>query len=251
MWSERFLFTFGALFAVGMWIVVGKRHKDVKDGYGRQASDNIRLLIVAAAIVILFTHFIYYWRHSDLLYPNIGAVLALVLGGVAGSFSARFVKTLFEARFGAKDPLIGALVVLILVIVYSLPIYYQELATLGKYISLSSVKTPILELGFTEHQEVQSAVFSANAPTGAETSSAIPRPSDPRPGLDALIRGVSDDDVEGDALSRDDRYILYFAGKFSGPRESNEKWQIHDDMLQSTRTFLSPVRELAGSSSIC
>jgi hypothetical protein len=246
MWNESFLFTFGALFAIGMWTVITKRHTDVKNGEGRQVADNLKFLLIGVAGAILLTHFYYYWKHSGFLIPTLGAVLVLVIGAVVGSFSARFVTTLFNVRFGAKDPLIGVLVVLILVIVYSLPIYSQQISSLGRYIGLSSIKTPILELGFAEHREVQSAVISASKPTGGETSSAIPRPSDPRPGLDALIHGVSDEDIERDTLSRDDRYIVYFAGKFPEPKDTNEQWQMHNDMLQNTKLFLQPVKRLAG-----
>jgi len=245
MWNESFLFTLGALFAIGMWAVIIKRHKDLKNGEGRQAADNLRLLILGAAIIILASHFYYYWKHSGFLIPSLGAILVLLIGAIVGSFSARFVTTLFAARFGAKDPLIGVFAVLLLVVVYSLPIYSQQLANLGRYVGLSSIKTPILELGFAEHREVQSAVFSASKPTGGETSSAIPRPSDPRPGLDALIHGVSDDDIERDTLSRDDRYIVYFEGKFE-PKDGKVEWKIHNGMLQNTKIFLQPVKRLAG-----
>jgi hypothetical protein len=119
MWNESFLFTFGALFAIGMWAVIAKRHKDLKNGQGRQAADNLRLLILSAATVVLVSHFYYHWKHSGFLTPSLGAILVLLIGAIAGSFSARFVTTLFAARFGAKDPLIGVLAVLILVVVYS------------------------------------------------------------------------------------------------------------------------------------
>jgi hypothetical protein len=229
-----------------MWAVIAKRHKDVKNGEGRQASDNLRFLLIAFAIILLASHFIYYWRRSEFLYPGLGGVLSLVLGAVVGSFSARFVTSLFQARFGARDPLIGVSVVLILVIIYSLPVYRQQITSLGSHIGLSSIKTPVLELGFTEHREVQSAVISASRPTGGETSSAIPRPSDPRPGLDALIHGVSDEEIDDDLLSKDDRYILFFAGKLSEPADQDAKWEIRNETLQRTKTFLQPVKSLAG-----
>src|SRR5260370_7174393 len=245
MWNESFLFTLGAIFAIGMWAVIIKRHKDLKIGEGRHAVVNLRLLILGAVISILASYFYYYWKHSCFLIPSLGAILVLLIGAIVGRFSARFVTTLFAARFGDKDPLIGVFAVLLLVVVYSLPIYSQQLANLGRYVGLSSIKTPILELGFAEHREVQSAVFSASKPTGGETSSAIPRPSDPRPGLDALIHGVSDDDIERDTLSRDDRYIVYFEGKFE-PKDGKVEWKIHNGMIQNTKIFLQQVKRLAG-----
>jgi hypothetical protein len=84
-------------------------------------------------------------------------------------------------------------VLVLLVIVYSLPVYQREISALLGHIGLSSLKTPIGELTFTEHSRFQGAVVSAAKPTGEERSSALPRPSYPRPGLDSLRHAVSED----------------------------------------------------------
>src|ERR1700693_115544 len=192
MWDERFLFVLSALFAIGMWVVVGLRHAAAKSGRSTTPLDDSRRLVVIVAILILAGHSYYHWRTSGLSYPGVGSVLAVLLGGAVGSFSARFVWSLFGARFGAKDPLIGVLALLILVIVYSLPVYRREISTLLGNVGLSSVKTPFVELSFTERPQLRSAVFSASKPSGDEHSSAISRPSDPRPGLNGLKHAVSE-----------------------------------------------------------
>src|SRR5271165_4758064 len=118
-------------------------------------------------VLILAGRYFYYnaYPESDIdlasPYPNLGTVLAFVIGSTVGSFSARFVWSLFGARFGAKDPLVGVLALLLLVIVYSLPVYQREISAISSHIGLSSIKTPIAELTFTERSQFQSSVVSA------------------------------------------------------------------------------------------
>jgi hypothetical protein len=238
MWNESFLFVFGAFVSVAMWIVISKERRNLK------TSKYLRLFLVIGASTVLLVHFLYYLGISGLVYPGVGALLALVIGGVVGSFSAKFVGSLFGARFGATDPLIGVAALLILVVVYSLPTYHQQLSGLLGHLGQASIKTPILELGFTARPALQSAVISANRPTG-QAPSAIARPSDPRPGLDALLHEVSDKNVETDVLSRDDRYITYFKGEFDS-RTSPDTGVLEDQVISATRDFLRPIKRVAG-----
>jgi hypothetical protein len=246
MWDEAFLFVFGALFSISLWIVVGKRHRDVKRGKSTGESNGLRRLALFVAGIILGTYCIHYWFRSGLLYPGLGALLALLIGAVVGSFTARFVWSLFEARFGAKDPLIGVSVLLLLVVVYSIPVYHRELSALSGHIGLSSIKTPVLELGFAEHSQLRSSVIPASDPAGKEKSSAVPRPNNPRPALDALKHALSAESADSDYLAKDDRYILFFAGESVPDPPKGAYGKLSDPTLENVKTFFNPLKALAG-----
>src|ERR1700730_291242 len=151
IWDDRFVFVLSAFFAIAMWIVVAKRREAAKGGRHPYLANSLLALILTVLIVILAGRYLYYrtYPHSDIdlasPYPRLGTVLAFVIGSAVGSFSARFVWSLFGARFGAKDPLIGVLALVLLVIVYTLPVYQREMSSVLSQIGLSSLKTPIAE----------------------------------------------------------------------------------------------------------
>jgi len=240
MWDDRFIFVLSALFGISLWIVISKRRAAIRTGrppwfaYGLLTS-----IIAAIAIILTIRYFGHVTEPEGLQYPGLGLVLAIIIGGAVGSFSARFVWSLFSARFGAKDPLIGVLVLLLLVIVYSLPVYQREISALLSHVGLSSLKTPIGELTFTEHSRFQGAVVSAAKPSGDERSSALPRPSYPRPGLDSLRHAVSGG--PNDYLIKDARYIAFFDGR-DDVRPDEDPAQ---PVIVATRTFPRPAKTLA------
>jgi hypothetical protein len=63
---------------------------------------------VAFTVAIVAGRAWLYW-HTPLM-PNAGNVLAILLGAVFGGFSARFASSMFNSRFGERDPIIGAAV---------------------------------------------------------------------------------------------------------------------------------------------
>jgi hypothetical protein len=246
IWDDRFVFVLSAFFAIAMWIVVAKRREAAKVGRHPYLANSLLALILTVLIVILAGRYLYYrtYPHSDIdlasPYPRLGTVLAFVIGSAVGSFSARFVWSLFGARFGAKDPLIGVLALVLLVIVYTLPVYQREMSSVLSQIGLSSLKTPIAELTFAEHPQFQRTTVSAASASGEERAGAIPRPSYPRPGLDGLKHAVSEDDEPDteDYLIKDTRYIDFFV-KRGDVRLSAT------DAMSPTRAFLRPVKTLA------
>ena len=134
MWNDGFLFTFAALTAIGIWISIGIRHStkvqiERKPGRGfddevrRFLGSNLFWIVLAIACVIFLLHGVFAGIENGFERPSVGAIIALVVGGVIGSFGARFTWSLFGARFGARDPVIGIVVILILIIVYSFPLY--------------------------------------------------------------------------------------------------------------------------------
>ena len=240
MWDDRFIFVLSALFGISLWIVISKRRAAIRTGRPPWFAYGLLTSIVAAiAIILTIRYFGHVTEPEGLQYPGLGLVLAIIIGGAVGSFSARFVWSLFSARFGAKDPLIGVLVLLLLVIVYSLPVYQREISALLSHVGLSSLKTPIGELTFTEHSRFQGAVVSAAKPSGEERSSALPRPSYPRPGLDSLRHAVSGG--PNDYLIKDARYIAFFDGR-DDVRPDEDPAQ---PVIVATRTFLRPAKTLA------
>jgi hypothetical protein len=234
MWNDRFLFVYSALLVIGLWIVIGLRRKDVHEGQRTYRGVILGVSIVALAGILLVAHLWYY--RGEPTWPGLGSILAALIGGVVGSFTAHFVWSLFDADFGRKDPLIGVSVLIILIIVYSLPTYQREMSALLGHLGIASVKTPVVELSFTQQSQFRNAVASASSATGDEHSSAIPRPSDPKPGLDELVNAVSDGN-----FAKEDRYIAYFDGR-SIPDPGAA---LTDATLIATQQFLRPAKALA------
>jgi hypothetical protein len=205
MIEDRFIFVASALFGIGIWIFIALRnHANRKAKSTVVASNLLRLLVIAFAISLV-GHIASRWGNQpDGQIFGLGTILAFILGSIVGSFSARFVWSLFGARFGAKDPLIGVLVLLLLVIVYSLPVYQREVTRLLTHLGISTVKTPVIELTFTERSQFRGSQAPAVGSTSGTNPASIPRPSDPRPGLKGL-----EDALKG-YMSRDREYIKYF-----------------------------------------
>lgn len=233
MWDDRFIFVLSALVGISLGVVISNRRDATGKRRPRWFIYGLLTLIAAAVGLILAIRYFGHVTEPGLRYPSQGLVLAILIGGVVGSFSARFVGSLFSTDFGPRDPLIGVLVLLLLVIVYSLPVYQREISALLGHIGLSSLKTPIGELTFAEHSRFQQTVVSAAKPSGEERSSALPRPSDPRPGLESLRHAVSDEGPNG-YLFKDAGYIAFF----DGPDRSGE-------LIDATKAFLRPVQTLA------
>ena len=92
MWDDRFIFVLSALFGISLWIVIVKRRAAIRTGrppwfaYGLLTS-----IIAAIAIILTIRFFGHVTEPEGLQYPGVGLVLALIIGGAVGSFSARFV----------------------------------------------------------------------------------------------------------------------------------------------------------------
>jgi hypothetical protein len=188
MWDDRLLFVIAAMTAIA--IIFGQQISRIFERLqqtirvGRQTI-KLRWIIVGAISVLLILvigRHIWSHRHQS-TFPNATSLIAIVLGAIFGSFTARFVASLFHARFGARDPLIGASVLVLLIIAYSLPLYSSAISELISGIGLSSVKTPFLEL--TMRERGNQSVTAAASGTASNTGQ-VPRVNDPRPGLNWL-----------------------------------------------------------------
>ena len=247
IWDDRFVFVLSALFGIAMWVVTTKRREAARVGRAPWLAYGLLIVFLAVVFSILAGRYFYYQAYptSDIdlasPYPNLGTVLTVLIGSAVGSFSARFVWSLFGARFGAKDPLVGVLALLLLVIVYSLPVYQHEISALASHIGLSSIKTPIAELTFTERSQFQGSVVSAAKASGDAHAAAIPRPSYPRPGLDGLRHAVSEGSEEDDYLNKDASYITSLDQQ-NGVRPDAPR---PDSAVIPTRAFLRPAKTLA------
>ena len=247
MWDDRFVFVLAALFGISMWVVIAKLRQATRAGRTPRLAYGLLTVFLTAVALILAGRYLYYYAYPtsniDLgsPYPSLGTVLAVVIGGAVGSFSARFVWSLFGARFGSNDPLIGVLSLLLLVVVYSLPVYHREISEMLSHIGLSSIKTPIAELTFAERSPIQGSVVSAAKASGDERASAIPRPSYPRPGLDGLKHAVSERSDADDYLIKDAHYIT-----FLDKTNDVASGATHpDSAILPTRGFLRPAKTLA------
>jgi len=246
MWNERFLFVYSAFLAIAIWAVIELRRKETR---AKRRSHRVAMwsrLITALAVILLIGPLGYYLKDSwnemgwASLVPGLGSLFAVLVGAIVGSFAARFVWSLFGTDFGRKDPLIGAAVLLIVVVIYGLPAYQREVGALLGHVGMASVKTPMLELSFTQQSQFRNAVASASNATGDERSSAIPRPSYPNPALKKLKEVVSDE-----YFAKEDDYIAYFAGHPLAGHPKSKQTPLRDATLVATQKFLRPAQALA------
>jgi len=241
MWNERFLFVYSAFLAIAIWAVIELQRKETSAKRRSQRVAMWSRSIAALAVILLIGHLWYYFKDSwnelgwASLVPGLGSLFAVLVGAVVGSFAARFVWSLFGKDFGRKDPLIGAAVLLVLVVIYGLPAYQREVGALLGHVGMASVKTPMLEFSFTQQSQFRNAVADARDGKGGEHSSAIPRPSYPNPALEKLKEAVSDE-----FLLKEDDYIAYLAG-----HSKSKPTALEDATLVATQKFLRPAQALA------
>ncbi len=186
MWDDRFLFVTAALAASAYWIAFDRRERDSSDGQNGLLAWVTGRTVTLALIVVVGGRLWQYWQ--DISFPTPGSVLAILIGAVFGAFTAKFIRSLFGEDFGPSDPFIGAGVLALLSIAYSLPLYSQAISGLFGGLGLASIKTPVLELTLREAPGGRGAVVSASGAGGAGNFSAqaVPRASDPSPGLSWL-----------------------------------------------------------------
>ncbi len=167
--------------------------------------------------------------------PNVGSVIAILIGAALGSFAGKYVFSLFYTKLQRRDPLIGATALALLSIAYSFPLYSDAISDLLSQTGLSTVKTPFLELTLRERGSK-----SFTGPAGARvTSEQIPRPGDPKPGLEWLKEDTGDG--ESNTFEKDKAYIT-FAKKNLLAAEDYKKY---DNELKDVKNFLKPAQVLS------
>jgi hypothetical protein len=208
MWDDRFLFVVAALLTILYWIL--------KDRLDRKF-----LLVgcIALTVLILGGRAWLYWSDAQTdirrtilassRVPSIGNAIAILLGTVFGIFTARFVASLFpsgsglplDSEFKKRDPLVGASVLALLCVIYSLPLYSDAITNILSATGLSSVKTPFVELTLKERGTKGYVSASGTQPS----LSGVARSSSPIPGLTWL-----EDDTNFTTFSADESYIHFF-----------------------------------------
>ena len=218
MWSDRIWFLSGSLSAIGICIsICVARHigslsnheyaKDTRIGTNKflQLFFKIICVFILLFVIFLVGYLIYnmYSVYRDYPFDAGDAMLSILVGAAFGTFVTRFVWALFGPGLGATEAVMGVGVFVLLSIGYSLPVYYRHLWLLlqSSGIGITSVKLPGAEITFADHgRQVAGVGAKANETVG---NSGVPRPSDPRPGLDFL-----DADVQQTAFpKRDKEYI--------------------------------------------
>jgi hypothetical protein len=241
MWDNRFVFVLSALVSVAIWGFIFKRN-EARKAHRSPLLANILLALCFITVTLVLAIRLYYHRNAPSLLPGPATALSFVIGSAVGSFSARFVWSLYGARFGAKDPLVGVLTLLLLIIVYSLPVYQTQISSLFSHLGGASLKTPFVELTFTRPSQLGRVVGSAANPQGGARPSALPRPSYPRPGLIGLRQVV--DEGRDDYLVKDARYIAFFDGR-GDSQPGVMPTDAMDGVLLASRNFLRPAKTLA------
>jgi hypothetical protein len=238
MWDDRFLFVTAALITIAIILEPRMARLQRTVRFGRQNVKVGSIIVVAIALLLLLVIGSQVWYHwHETFLPNVTSLITLLLGAVFGAFTAHFVSSLFGARFGRRDPIIGASVLLLLSIAYSLPLYSRAISDMLSGIGLSSVKTPFLELTVRERGSKPVTLAASGA---SFNSGQVPRTSDPAPGLKWLsVDTTFDADSRSDStLPSDENYIGYFDGELFRSRE-------HEADLEQIKRFLIPAKILS------
>lgn len=236
MWDDRFLFVGAALIAMAYSAL---NRPGTKPGTAiRFGSYTIRmrsvLLAVGLAVVvgIIGSRVGLYWHTSRL--PNMGSAIAILLGVLVGAFTAKFVSSLFEPQFGRRDPIIGAGVLALLIIVYSLPLYSEAVSDMFNGIGLSAVKTPFLELNLRDR-----GAKNYTSATGSRSKlSGVPRNSNPSPGLRWLQLDTAAVPDPDNTFPADEEYIRVFESDVFDSKE-------HKTAVTDIKQFFVPAQTLS------
>ena len=169
---------------------------------------------------------------SPTLSPNVGNVIAILLGALVGTFTAKFVSSLFGAEFEKRDPILGAGILALLIVVYSLPLYADAITDIFSGIGLSAVKTPFLELNLRER--------GTKSYTGAAGNQAnvggVQRSNNPLPGLKWLRYDTSMDKKDlNNTFPADASYIRLFEEKVPAGADYTGAAQEIENFLGSAR----------------
>jgi hypothetical protein len=176
------------------------------------------------------------------------AFLAVLTGVGFGTLTARFVWRLFGPNFRITEAIIGAGVFVLLSLAYSLPVYHQQLVQLLHGFGIASLKTPVGELTFVEQQRPR-ATFGVGPNAGQNYSpNAVPRSSDPTPGLKFLRQDTSDkpweDPLDPGFLAKDKDYIAFFNPDAKDDAKNHAKDNA-DKIIENMTPLLKPLHRLS------
>ncbi|HZT27201.1 MAG TPA: hypothetical protein VFA57_16000 [Pseudolabrys sp.] len=244
MWDDRFLFVVAALTAMGLWIAFDHRARAKRDDPLAFLS---RLTAHSVIIVACFVVGVRLWYYrDDLGLPEAGSIITILIAAVFGSFTAKFIRSLFGADFGRRDPIMGACVLVLLSVAYSLPLYSQAISGFLSGIGLSSVKTPFIEFTLRDSQSGRAQITSVSGGAGSAqfTAQAVPRATDPAPGLgwlkvDAQVKCDAEPKCSA-TVEADQQYI-----NFLEPPADIKPSSYYDEVQHSAETFLGSIRPLS------
>jgi len=236
MWDDRFLFVSAALIAIAYSALNrpgAKPGQSIRFGSYIIRTRSVLLAVGIAVVVgIIGSRVALYWHSSRL--PNIGSAIAILLGVLVGAFTGKFVSSLFEPQFGKRDPIIGAAVLALLIIVYSLPLYSEAVSDMFNGIGLSAVKTPFLELNLRER-----GAKNYTSATGSRSKlSGVPWNSNPSPGLKWLQLDTAAVPDPDNTFPADEEYIRVFE---SNVFDSTE----HQNAVTAIKQFFIPAQILS------
>jgi hypothetical protein len=234
MWDDRVLFVAAFLIAIALVISVGL-WENARTAWGGGTAYRVLSVVIWVALAgVVFVILYPRWAdRSGLAFPNWGNVIAVLIGAVLGSFSAKYVWSLFGSTFGSRDPLIGACVLALLSMAYSLPLYHEAITGLLSNVGLSSIKFPIVELTLRESASGQTTTTGASG--SQMTPEAAPRLNDPTPGLNWL-RSDTNTTAE-DTLTSDKKYIHFL--------ESKQETDAYKKVMNDTLKYLKPGQVLS------
>lgn len=232
--DDRFAFVL-ASFAAAAMVLLARRSsiskKYIRIGKRSITARTVFTALLAITIVVILG--VYIWESPRVV--NLGSLIAALIGAVFGSFAAKFIASLFGSDFGERDPLRGAIILLLLSVGYSLPLYSDAMSEMVSRIGLSSIKTPFLELAINKPPGTSLIGVGGNQFNQTQVS----RPGDPTPGLVwlRLDTGLAVDEPKP-TLPADEAYIEFV---------ENERFRGNEfkAMMTNVRTFLSSAEKLS------
>ena len=136
-----------------------RRGRSFDDKVRKFLGNNLFWIVLAIASFILLLHSVLVGIEHGFEWPGLGAILALLVGGVIGSFWSSVHMEFIWAPFGSRNPIIGIAVISILIIVYSFPLYRQEFSAIWGGLQLRSLKAPGgVELTFSETSPIRGGI---------------------------------------------------------------------------------------------
>ena len=185
------------------------------------------------------------WTDLDLL--DVGSLIAILIGGVFGVFSAKIVYGLFTRVISPRTALSGAAALVLLSVAYSLPLYEREVAGLLRDSGLSTLKVSVAEISVEASLSSQGTPGSDSArgqATGSPSLS-IARVTDPTPGIEALKADFGAQDADEQNSRTDEKATNVIESDFNYIGRF-EKLEDRDRTVKSSiELFLGPVTSLA------
>jgi hypothetical protein len=252
MWDERVWFVVSAGLSAILWYL-RDRQILATPGEGQKLRLWSRTAWGAAGAFLVARAIWFFWSGDSptrVFVPGIGFFLTLVVGAVLGIFFGSFVASIRRTASPLQGLWMGALALLALSVGYSLPVYRGAISQIIQEAGLSGVKISVADITLEAALAAKGKRGEVSGSGGASgsTTQAVPRPTDPTPGVRTLANDFVDHPkpssdktktsrkLDSVIISRDLDYI-----NFTRPEDVKALKVVENDLIN----FFEPVKLLA------